>query len=119
MATRQRPPRGRLRLSPTPPLTHGGNNEPPREMATTSRPEQNPRLAGREMDENVLGLVMATRQRPPRGRLRLSPTPPLTHGGNNEPPREMATTSRPEQNPRLAGREMDENVVGGKSYCNQ
>ncbi|KAK3786012.1 hypothetical protein RRG08_001188, partial [Elysia crispata] len=51
MATRQRPPRGRLRLSPTPPLEHGGNNEPPREMATTSRPEQNPRLAGREMDE--------------------------------------------------------------------
>ncbi|KAK3786009.1 hypothetical protein RRG08_001187 [Elysia crispata] len=57
---------------------------------------------------------MATRQRPPRGRLRLSPTPPLTHGGNNEPPREMATTSRPEQNPRLAGREMDENVVDVK-----
>ena len=53
MATRQRPPRGRLRLSPTPPLEHGGNNEPPREMATTSRPEQNPRLAGRERKTTI------------------------------------------------------------------
>ena len=54
MATRQRPPRGRLRLSPTPPLTHGGDHEPPREMATTSRPEQNTRLAGRERKSTTI-----------------------------------------------------------------
>ncbi|KAK3765302.1 hypothetical protein RRG08_013271 [Elysia crispata] len=54
MATRRRSPRGRLRLSPTPPLTHGGNDEPPREMATTSRPEQNLRLARRERKSATL-----------------------------------------------------------------
>ena len=54
MATRQRPPRGRLRLSPTPPLTHGGDHEPPREMATTFRPEQNTRLAGRERKSTTI-----------------------------------------------------------------
>ncbi|KAK3728294.1 hypothetical protein RRG08_060081 [Elysia crispata] len=48
MTTQQRPPRGRLRLSPTPPLENGGIYEPPTEMATTSRPDQNTRLAGRE-----------------------------------------------------------------------
>ncbi|KAK3804481.1 hypothetical protein RRG08_062999, partial [Elysia crispata] len=48
MTTRQRPPKGRLRLSPTPPLENGGTHVPPTEMATTSRPDQITRLAGRE-----------------------------------------------------------------------
>ncbi|KAK3719369.1 hypothetical protein RRG08_029525 [Elysia crispata] len=54
MATRQRPPRGRLRPSPTPPLEHGGTYEPPTEMATTSRPDQNTRLAGRERKTTLI-----------------------------------------------------------------
>ncbi|KAK3763138.1 hypothetical protein RRG08_056418 [Elysia crispata] len=54
MAIRQRPPRGRLRPSPTPPLKHGGNNEPPTEMATASRTDQNTRLAVRERKTTIM-----------------------------------------------------------------
>ncbi|KAK3744154.1 hypothetical protein RRG08_064181 [Elysia crispata] len=48
MATQRRPPRGRLRLSQTPPLINGGEHVPPVNTATTSRPNQQARLAGRE-----------------------------------------------------------------------
>ncbi|KAK3748491.1 hypothetical protein RRG08_060712 [Elysia crispata] len=46
---------------------------------------------------------MATRQRPPRARLRLSLTPPLSHGGTHEPHLDAATSSRPEQERRPQG----------------
>ncbi|KAK3748489.1 hypothetical protein RRG08_060710 [Elysia crispata] len=54
MATRRRPPRGRLRLSPTPPLLYGGIYEPHRDAATAARPNQDPRLAGRERESTII-----------------------------------------------------------------
>ncbi|KAK3781313.1 hypothetical protein RRG08_018940 [Elysia crispata] len=51
------------------------------------------------------GASIATRRRPPRARLRLSLTPPLSHEGIHEPHPDAATLSRPEQEPRLVGRD--------------